>query len=137
VERGCGHLWQARFFSCPLDDQHLWRAMAYTERNPVRAGMVAIADEYRWSSARAHIHERDETGLLDLAVWRQRYDAAHWREVLRSGADEEALLARLRDATLRGRAMGSEEFVDRLEKQMGRKLRPNPPGRPRKKETGI
>jgi hypothetical protein len=32
--------------------------------------------------------------------------------------------------------MGSEGFIDQLEKQMGRKLRPNPPGRPRK-ETGI
>jgi putative transposase len=136
VERGCGHVWQARFFSCPLDETHLWRAMAYTERNPVRAGMVNVADEYRWSSARAHVRDGDETGILDLGVWRQRYDAARWRDVLRGGVDEETLQERLRDATLRGRAMGSEEFIDRLEKQMGRKLRPNPPGRPRK-EIGI
>jgi putative transposase len=33
-----GHLWQARFYSCILDDAHLWHAVRYVERNPVRAG---------------------------------------------------------------------------------------------------
>ena len=32
-----GHLWQGRFFSCVLDDSHLWSAVRYVERNPVRA----------------------------------------------------------------------------------------------------
>jgi len=31
-----GHLWQGRFFSCPLDDEHLVAAVRYVERNPVR-----------------------------------------------------------------------------------------------------
>jgi putative transposase len=30
-----GHLWQNRFYSCPLDETHLWRAMGYVELNPV------------------------------------------------------------------------------------------------------
>ncbi len=33
-----GHLWQGRFYSCPLDQPHLWEALRYTELNPVRAG---------------------------------------------------------------------------------------------------
>jgi len=33
-----GRLWQGRFFSCPLDEEHLWAAVRYVERNPVRAG---------------------------------------------------------------------------------------------------
>ena len=33
VRRSCGHVWQARFFSCPLDGPHTWQAMAYVERN--------------------------------------------------------------------------------------------------------
>ena len=33
----CGHFWQNRFYSCPMDQAHLWAAMRYVERNPVRA----------------------------------------------------------------------------------------------------
>ena len=33
-----GHLWQNRFHSCALSPAHLWRALAYVERNPLRAG---------------------------------------------------------------------------------------------------
>ena len=39
-----GHVWQGRFYSCPLDESHLWRALRYVELNPVRAGMVAAAE---------------------------------------------------------------------------------------------
>lgn len=32
-----GHLWQGRYYSCPVDGGHLWEALRYTELNPVRA----------------------------------------------------------------------------------------------------
>jgi putative transposase len=35
-----GHLFQERFFSCPLDQIHTIAALRYVERNPVRAGIV-------------------------------------------------------------------------------------------------
>ena len=38
-----GHLWQNRFFSCAMDEGHGWNALAYTELNPVRAGIVRRA----------------------------------------------------------------------------------------------
>jgi len=49
-----GHVWQGRFYSCVLDEWHLWAAVRYVERNPVRAGMVDRAEDHPWSSARAH-----------------------------------------------------------------------------------
>jgi putative transposase len=54
-KRARGHVWQARYFSTPLDPPHLWQAMAYIERNPVRAHLVAQAEEYAWSSARLRL----------------------------------------------------------------------------------
>jgi putative transposase len=45
LRRGCGHLWQARFYSCPLDTGSAWQALAYVERNPVRAGLVERAED--------------------------------------------------------------------------------------------
>src|ERR1700726_4375925 len=49
-----GHVWQDRYYSCPLDESHLWEALRYTELNPVRASMVAKAEGWGWSSAAAH-----------------------------------------------------------------------------------
>ena len=48
-----GHFWQNRFFSCALERSHLWAALRYVERNPLRAGLVAAADEWPWSNAAA------------------------------------------------------------------------------------
>jgi putative transposase len=42
-----GHLWQNRFYSTMLSASHLWVAIGYGERNPVRARMVEWAEEYR------------------------------------------------------------------------------------------
>jgi len=43
-----GYLWQGRFFSCVLDERHLYVGMRYVENNPVRANITKKSDEYRW-----------------------------------------------------------------------------------------
>ena len=53
--RRSGHLWQGRFYSCPLQFEHALEALRYVERNPVRARMVELPWEYEWSSAREHV----------------------------------------------------------------------------------
>ena len=71
VRRGrSGHLWQNRFFSCALDGDHLSAALRYVERNPVRAGLVAEAESYIWSSARAHL-TGNRNALLDREFWEE------------------------------------------------------------------
>ena len=42
-----GYLWQGRFASYPMDEGWLLRAVAYVEVNPVKAGMVENAWDYR------------------------------------------------------------------------------------------
>lgn len=65
-----GYLWQNRYFSCALSETHMWRALAYVERNPVRAAMVGRAEEYEWSSAAAHVTgEAGRFARLDWGVW--------------------------------------------------------------------
>jgi putative transposase len=49
-----GHVWQNRFFSCPLGESHLLSALRYVELNPVRAGLASEPSGWPWSSARAH-----------------------------------------------------------------------------------
>ena len=55
-----GHLWQERFASFPMDENYLLVATRYVEMNPVRAGMVHAPEDYRWSSARAHLEGQDD-----------------------------------------------------------------------------
>src|SRR3954470_5813597 len=61
-----GHVWQGRFYSCPLDETHLWEALRYVELNPVRAQMVEAAEAWRWSSAGAHYGLACPDPILDM-----------------------------------------------------------------------
>jgi putative transposase len=105
-----GHLWQNRFFSCPLDEAHLWAAIRYVERNPVRAHITTQAWEYHWSSAEAHITGRDGAGVLDMGFWQNAGRAGSWREVLAVEEDEPQRRT-LRRATYSGKPLGDEEFT--------------------------
>ena len=124
-----GHLWQDRFFSCPLDETHRWCALVYIERNPVRARLCRKAWRWPWSSAAAHCGSGDQAGFLDLSGWQKQMDAVRWRDLL-TRTDDEQQLARFRLCTSRGRPLGSDKFVAKLETLIGRRLRPLPRGRP-------
>jgi len=127
-----GHVWQGRFYSCPLDETHLWRALRYVELNPVRAGMVPEATQWRWSSAVAHCGSAACPPSLEMDRWRKRWTAAEWSAHLaaRESASE---VATLRQFTHTGRPLGSEEFVAGLEQSTQRALLPRKAGRPKKR----
>ncbi|NLH17843.1 MAG: transposase [Phycisphaerae bacterium] len=126
-----GHLWQNRFFSCPLGREHFWQALRYVEQNPLRSGLVRQAWKYPWSSAAAHIEGRDDTGLLHLAYWRQIASAVDWRKALETPqADEQ--IERIRIHTHTGRPLASDSLISKLEKLVNKRLRPLPVGRPKK-----
>jgi hypothetical protein len=42
-----------------MDEQHLEAAAQHIELNPVRAGLVKKPEDYKWSSAMAHLHGKD------------------------------------------------------------------------------
>jgi putative transposase len=113
-----------------LDDAHLWRALSYVERNPVRARMVRLAWRYRWSSAAAHVGEGDESALLDVDGWREEWTPARWQRVLRNPEDDDEVES-IRRCTHTGRPLGTDRWLSRLETRLGRRLRPLPVGRPR------
>jgi len=132
-----GHLWQNRFFSAAMDEEHFWTAMAYVERKSVRAKLHRVAWRYPWSSAAAHCGRKDATGLLDLEAWRDRLAGASgtWEDALRTAQrpeDEQAV----RLSLSRGRPLGSDGWLSKLETTLGRRLRPLPVGRPRKTGQG-
>ena len=127
-----GHLWQGRFFSCALDEAHAYRALAYVERNPVHAKMVRNAWDYPWSSAGAHVGSNTPPEWLERKRWSRWTDAAHWKKELRQ--DSKEAMEAVRFHTRRGRPLGSDAFVAKMEALVGHRLRPLAVGRPKKVE---
>lgn len=114
-----GYLWQGRFFSCPLDGRYLIAAMRYVECNPVRAGLVARAEDYPWSSAHAHILKQKDPLIRNCAMQDEIKD---WAGFL-SKAVPECETNNLRRNTMTGRPAGDQDFVERLERITGRVLK--------------
>lgn len=130
-----GHLWEGRFFSCPLDLSHLPAVLRYVDENPVRAGLVKRAGDWPWSSARAHCVEGARDTVLNCR-WTECLDGWNyneWNDILHAAdAPTPAQWDSMRRATLTGEPFGSEEFLKGLERQSGRRLRVFPRGHPRK-----
>ena len=126
-----GHVWQGRFYSCPLDNAHLWMALRYAERNPVRAGLVGSAEMWEWSSAAVHCGLGEADACLELEMWSKRWSTAAWREYL-AGGEREAEVVAIRQCTHTGRPLGDTEFVRSLEQVTLRRLAPQKGGRPGK-----
>jgi len=127
-----GYLWQGRFASFPLDEAHLFAAIRYVERNPVDAGLVARAEDFPWSSARAHVH-----GMPDPLVSRHfvMERVPDWAAFLRSPQDAFAKQFARHEGT--GRPFGERAFVERLEELTGRRLQKRPPGKKRREQEGL
>ncbi len=127
-----GHLWQGRFWSFPLDDCYLYRAVRYVELNPVRAGIVKKAGQYAWSSARGHL------GLWDDPVLAKSLGppmVENWEAYLEED-EEDGFRDRIHLNQRSGRPLGDEAFVSRLETMTGLVLRKLRPGPKKKSESG-
>lgn len=128
-----GYLWQGRFASFPLDESYLFAAVRYVERNPVRAGLVRYAEEYPWSSARAHILRLKDPVLSSNFM---EDEAVNWSDFLK-GPEEPQWVEDLEMHVRTGRPFGPDTFLVKLEHVTGRKLRKMKPGRRGKREISI
>ncbi len=119
-----GYLWQGRFGSFPMDEEYLIATARYIELNPVRADIVKKPEDYRWSSAQAHLQGEDD---ILVKVEPLLSIIPDWREMLASDLSEEEYdTLRLHERT--GRPLGSDDFVEEVEKRTARVLRKQKPG---------
>ncbi|WP_445083479.1 transposase [Bradyrhizobium sp. TM233] len=115
-----GHFWQGRFGAVVMDEQHLAAALRYVSLNPVRARLVQRAQDWRWSSTRAHLRGKDD-GVTELKPIRDRFP--EFADLL--AAEPEAdLFGALRSAESIGRPLGDDRFLTRIERRTGRVLKP-------------
>jgi len=125
-KRRTGHFWQGRFAAVAMDEGHLAAAFRYVLHNPVRARLVSRAEDWPWSSLRAHL-SGEADGVTDLAPLASRFpDLA---DLLAPIDDETAAMQdQLRRAESIGRPVGSAEFLMRLEETLGRPVLPRKRG---------
>jgi len=151
-QNAIGHLWQGRFFSCVLDERHLYAAVRYVEMNPVRAGIVQAPQDYPWCSAKSHMDMASASasayagadvgavgvsaGLVDPLLSGRCFlteSVNDWGQYLGQDQDREATAGVIR-ATKIGRPCGKEDFVKQMEGLLNRRFTTLPRGRPRKQE---
>jgi putative transposase len=121
-----GHLFQGRFSSTAMDEPHLMNALRSLVLNPFHANLVACAKNWPHCSVPAHPAGKDDA-LVDAAPVLERtprlcdlFDP--------SGVDAEAFAEFDGDARS-GRPLGDAAFVDGIEEEMGRSVRPAKRGR--------
>ncbi len=121
-----GRVWKSRFSSCVVEDMFVWSAVRLVESLPARLGMVKRAEKYTWSSAAPHCGLRQDPVLT--SSFPPPGVVEDWPGWLAGAESESALEKRLLLYTRTGHPFGSKAFVEELEHQTGRILRPQKRG---------
>jgi putative transposase len=107
-----------------MDECQLLAAARYVERNPVRARLCTSAQGWPWSSAAAHFAGRDDALVAAGALLELLPD---WESFIGEPEDE-SFNERLRGHANTGRPLGSDAFVESLERRLARSLKRKKPG---------
>ena len=129
--QGTGHLYQGRFKAFPIEeDHHLLTVLRYVERNPLRASLCAVAEDWQYGSAWRNLHGDRECRQL-LAKW--PIPRPHgWREYVNE-PQTEAEVEAIRRCVIRGTPFGSEKWVTQSATRLVLNHTLRPRGRPKKK----
>ena len=125
ARRVTGHLFQLRYGSVAMDEEHLIAAARYVAHNPVRARLVARTQDWPWSSVRAHLAGEDDR-LVTVAPLLERC-GGRFADLIETGPSAEEAAA-LRAGETIGRPLGSSAFLDRVAILLGRETRPGKRG---------
>jgi putative transposase len=127
---GTGHLYQGRFKSFPVEgEEYLYTVCRYVERNPLRAGLVQRAEQWRWSSLWRREND-DEQPRSYLSPWPVALPRQWVKQVNEPQTDAEA--EALRESIKRGRPFGSAIWQKRIAARLDLRHTLRPVGRPKK-----
>lgn len=132
-----GHVFQGRYKAILVEkDAYLLELVRYIVLNPVRAGMVRSAKDWRWSSYRATAGQAREQPWLTtdwvLSNFAKRKSTAidRYRSFVAEGKNQPSPWENLQNQIY----LGSERFVDEMQSKMHRdkNLRETPSSQKRK-----
>ena len=137
LEGRSGTLWEGRYKSSPIQqDEYLLACCRYVELNPIRAGIVDIPENYKWSSCRykAGIERLD---WLDLdpyykSLGRTDKEREERYKKFVKGSIPQGEWELIREAVQRGQLTGSTRFIEEVARKTGRRIERRGKGRPKK-----
>lgn len=127
---GYGHLYQGRFKSFPVqEDTYFIQLCRYVERNPLRAGLVDKAEDWRWSSLWRRLNGNEKQKQL-LEPWPIPQENNYLHIV--NQTQSEAVLTDIRHSLQRGKPYGESSWIAKMVTLLGLESTIKPHGRPRK-----
>ena len=132
-----GGLWSGRYRCTVIEAaRYLLDGMVFIEQHALRAGAVQHLAEDRWSSVGHHLGLRVDPLIQDhplyWALGNTPFDReAAWRRRLEQGLSP-GQVSELSSATHKGWALGSDDFLQKVQGVLGRHVQPKPRGRPRR-----
>ena len=97
-------LFESRFFSCILNEDHFFEAIRYVELNPTRAGMDFFPGSYEWTSAKERLKLRSKYYLHKLPHFMIVDD---WMTFLMEYEVESAIWNLIREKTISSKVVGA------------------------------
>jgi len=126
---GTGHLYQGRFKSFPVqEDGHFITVCRYVERNPLRASLVARAEDWQWSSLWRRVRGDAQAKAL-LSDWPLPMPP-NWVGLVNEPLTQKELDA-VRNCAVRGTPYGGREWTVRTAAKHGLEFTLRPRGRPK------
>ena len=133
---GRGTVWAGRYRSTVVEPGPNMRdALLFVEQSPVRAGLASTPGDWHWSSAMHHLGTAQDMLITHAAAYWELGNTPFERSAAYGSLAGERLPgvreAEIESAAEKGWAIGSDEFLEILGRQVDRPLRPRPRGRPR------
>jgi len=127
---GYGHLYQGRFKSFPVEkDEYFIQLCRYIERNPLRAGLVDKAENWRWGSLWVRERGSEEQKKL-LSPWPISPDKNYLKLV--NGKEDKEVIKTIRQSMERGSPLGKGSWVTVMATKLGLNSTLRRRGRPKK-----
>jgi len=128
---GCGHLYQCRYKSFPVQSNSYYLTlMRYVECNPLRAGLVDKAVQWPWSSLAIRTGKDDKP--ITLCKSPVELPMQWQRMVNNPAAINETIAAQIEKSIERGTPLGDDDWVIKAAGDLGLESTTRPRGRPRK-----
>ena len=112
-----GHLFQGRYKSLVVDGESYFLELTrYIHLNPVKAKIVSLPQEYKWSSFKGYMRRKGD-GVIDRDAIEQyhKINAASYKEFVLAGIDNNINIF---DRTYAGFILGKKEFIKERLKEL-------------------
>jgi putative transposase len=144
VNRRCrrsGTLWEGRYRASTVQEEgYLLACYRYIELNPVRAGMVGLPADHRWSSYRANalgeVNPLVSPHPIFLALGADGSERRAAYRALFGAQIEPGLLQDVRACLQTGTPLGNDRFRRQIEQRLGVKVGYSARGRPQGPAAG-